>query len=301
MSTKLLGVPIEEYHAFDAVSSTRLNLFHESPLAYFETYITKVMPPRESWAFDFGQAHHANMESKEIFDRYVVPMEFKDFRTDAAKAWREKMTADRKLILTADELKAIGKMKARIEAHPIASQLIADTEAEVTWRRSFGKFTVQSRTDRFCEKPREIAIPSKPPLQLDQWFVDFKSCTSIAQFLKNWINYGYARQKVFYENVILSCQSADATPGTDIPRAQGFWIVSESEPPHECRVFSLGADSCNVAHAEVMMDLKLLRHCYESGEWSVPAKIEQLDYAPWYVKQCEQRLLEQRERLELSA
>lgn len=301
MSTKFTDISIWDYHAHEAVSSTKLDLFHESPLAYFETHVTKTMPPRESWAFDFGSAHHAQMESKEAFERSVVEMQFPDFRTNKAREWRDEMSAARKLILTREELESLRKMKARIEAHPIASQLIADTEAEVTWRRSFGKFTVQCRTDRWGYKPREITIPGKPPMLLDRWFVDFKSCTSIAQFRKNWINFGYARQKVFYTETILSCQSADATPGTDIPRADGFWIVSESEPPHDCRVFVLGADSCNVARAEVMMDLKLLRRCYESGEWTVPAEIEQLDYAPWYVKQCEQRLLEQRERLQLNA
>lgn len=298
---KIHGEDIFAYHQNEAVSSTKLDVFHESPLAYLETYITKVMPPIESWAFDFGQAFHCAMESPAALSEHTVAMQFDSFRTDKAKEWRDAMKADRKLVLTADELKAIGKMKARVETHPIASQLIADTAAEVTWRRSFGKFTVQCRTDRWGDKPREITLPGKPPLTLNRWFVDFKTCVSMAQFRKNWTNFGYARQKVFYTETILSCQSADATQGEDIPRADGFWIVSESEPPHECRVFSLGPDSHNVARAEVMMDLKLLRHCYETGEWTVPAEIEQLDYAPWYVKQCEERLLATKERLQLNA
>lgn len=305
MSTKILDEDIFTYHERDAVSSTRLNVFHMSPLKYFETFVTKVIPPEESWAFDFGQAFHALMESEDAFNRYVVTMKFDDFRTDKAKAWREEMKAARKLILTAREIIALTKMKARVQAHPIASQLIADTEAEVTWRRSFGKFTVQCRADRWGDvrthpDPRRINIANRDTLLLSSWFVDFKTCTSLAQFRKNWINFGYARQKVFYQEVILSCQSADE-PRSYIPRAEGFWIVSESEPPHECRVFSLGDDSCTVARGEVMMDLKLLRHCYDTGEWTPPAEIETLEYPRWQVEQSERRLLEQKQRLQITA
>lgn len=301
MSTKIHGENIFSYHGRDAVSSTKLAVFHDSPTEYFQTFVTKTMPPKSSWAFDFGQAFHCAMESPAALSQHTVAMQFPDFRTDKAKAWRAEMHKERKLILTADELKAIGKMKARVEAEPIAAQLLADTESEVTWRRAFGKYTVQCRTDRWGDKPREIRIPNRAtPLLLDRWFVDFKTTTSLAQFRKSWINFGYARQKVFYQEVILSCQSADASPGIDIPRAEAFWVVSETEPPHDCRVFSLGPDTRNVARAEVMMDLKMLARCYDTGNWSAPAEIESLEYPRWAVEQAERRLLEQKARLELA-
>jgi len=298
---KILNEKIWDYHSADAVSSTKLDAFHTSPLRYFETYVTKVLRPENTWSLDMGSAFHFAMESDAAFESAVVPMQFPDFRTNKAKEWRDEMAAAQKLIVTADELTALRKMKARVEAHPIASQLIANTEAEVTWRRSFGKFTVQCRADRWSDKPREIILPTKPgaPLQLHTHFVDFKTCTSIAQFKKNWINFGYPRQCVFYREVITACQSAEQPTG-DIPKPDGFWIVSESEPPHECRVFHLGAASLPVAYGEVMMDLRLLRRCYETGEWSLPAEIEELDFPVWSVKQAEERLLKQRERLELT-
>jgi hypothetical protein len=300
MSTKILGEPIHTYHAHDAVSSTRLNVFHNSPLAYFEQYVTKTTPPVDKWEFDFGQAFHALVEGEEAFQRYVVPMKFDDFRTNAARAWRDEMKVANKLILTAEEIVKLTKMKARVQTHPIAAQLIADTEAEVTWRRSYGKFTIQCRTDRWGGSPREIVLPNKSTLQLPCWFVDFKTTASIPQFRKKWIDLGYARQKVFYTETILACQSLDA-PKEDIPRADTFWIVSESEPPHECRVFNLGPSSCDVARAEVMTDLKMLRHAYETGAWEITPEIETLEYPRWQVEQAERRLLEQRERLQLNA
>lgn len=300
MSTKILGLDIFEYHQHEAVSSTKLDTFHDSPIAYFEQFVTKVMPPKESWAFDFGQAHHCHMESADSFAAHVVEMQFPDFRTNKAKEWREAMKAARKLILTAEELAALRKMKAKIDAHPIAAQLLADTEAEVTFRRSFGKFTVQCRADRWSDRPREITLPGGQTLLLPSHFVDFKTTTSIAQFRKNWINFGYARQRCFYAECILSCLSCD-NPIGDIARPEAFWIVSESEPPHECRVFSLGAESIHVARAEVMMDLKALRHCYESGEWQLPPEIETLEYPRWQVEQAAKRLETQRARLELTS
>lgn len=291
--SKITTEDIWSYHQNEAVSSTKLDVFHHSPLEYFETYVTKVMQPKQSWAFDFGAAFHALMEGQAAFEQYTVPMKFKDFRTDAAQEWRDQMRNERKFIIMADKAEALRKMKARIEAHPIASQLIADTEAEVTWRRSFGKYSVQCRTDRWGDKPREIKIPGKEPLQLERWFVDFKTCTSLAQFRKNWADFGYARQRVFYSQTILSCEP-------DAPEPAAFWIVSESEAPYECRVFALAPDSINVARAEVMMDLKALRHCYETGEWLPPAEIETLTYSRWRVEQAEQRVLDQRERLRLT-
>ena len=296
MSTKIPGEPIDQYHAHDAVGSTKLDVFHESPLAYFEQFVAKSTPPKESWSFDFGAAFHALMESFEVFQRNTVLMKFDSFRTDASKEWREEMKKSKKLILTSDEHKRIGVMKAKTDAHPVAAQLLANTEAEITWRKSFGKYKVQCRTDRWSGGTREINIGGKVR-QLGNYFVDFKSTDSIAQFRKNWLNFGYARQKVWYQLVLSACLDLQA----DAPPPEGFWIVTESEPPHEVRVFELGATSFPVARAEVMTDLRSLKRCYDTNDWNAPAEIESLELPGWYVAGAEKRLLEQQKRLEITA
>lgn len=295
MSAKIIGEDIWSYHAHDAVSSTKLDVFHESPLAYFEQFVTKVLVPKSSWEFDFGQAFHARMESEEAFQQHTVQMQFKDWRTDASKAWREEMTKARKLILTADERLAIAKMEFKVRAHPIIAQLLPDTEAEVTWRRSFGKYAVQCRTDRWCGTPREITLPSGETRLIGPYFIDWKTTASITQFRKNWMNFGYGRQSAFYQETLLACGA------TELVRPTCFWGVVESEPPHDVRLFTLGEKSLPVARGEVITDLRLLRHCYETGNWTHPAEIEELDYPKWAVDQAEDRLLRTKARLELNA
>lgn len=284
MAHKFTGISIFDYHANDAVSSTKLATFHDSPLRYYEQHVLKTLAPKESWEFDFGQAFHSAMESDAALAAAVVPMAFRDFRTDKAKEWREEMTKARKLILTDDEMGAINLMKAKCLAHPIVSELIKNSEPEVTWRRSFGKFTVQCRTDRWKEDHEGRPL-----------IVDWKTCVNLAAFKKNVANFGYHRSTCFYKEVVASCMNLSP----DQPRPRMIHVAVESEPPHEVQPYELDDDALNVGRAEIMSDLKSLRRCYETGDWGRPAVIESIGLPYFYVKQAEKRLLMENQRLEL--
>jgi hypothetical protein len=286
-------ISIYDYHASDAISASKLQVFHESSLDFFEQFVAKSRAPTSSFSMDFGEAFHALQHSREVFKSCVVPMIFKDFRTDAAKEWRDDMQAQRKLILNGEQMRAIELMDARAKRHKLVASLIDGAEPELTWRHSFGKWTVQSRTDSFNRN--RVKLPDGR--EIGPFWIDWKVCASLRQFRKSWLDLGYARKSLYYSEVISLCE---ALPD-DAPRYPFFWIAIEAEPPHEIQVFELGEKSFPLAKTEIMMDLRRLRRCYETGEWERPETIEIIDYPFYYAQRAERTLLEQRAMLELPA
>jgi hypothetical protein len=296
MSGKLLGEPLSAYHADDAIGSSKLSVFHDSPLDYYEQFVAKTRKPKASWSMDFGSAFHAIRESRETFDAAVVPMRYKDFRTAEARAWRDRMAEEGKLILNDEEMRAIELMDRRCKAHKLVSALCDGADAEVSWRHSFGRYTVKCRTDVF--RGESITLnTSTCSRKIGPYFADYKVCASLAQFKRSWTNLGYARKAVFYQEVLATCHGLDR----DAPRHPFFWIAISAEPPHEIQVYELGERSFPVARGEVFMDLEAIHRAYETSNWERPETIETIDYPFWAVKESEQKLLGRRARLELEA
>lgn len=293
MSHKRTGESLGAYHADDAIGSSKLSVFHDSPLDYFEQFVSKVRAPTTSWAMDFGSAFHALRESREAFEAVVEPMRFDDFRTKDAREWRDAMKEAGKLILKPEEIQAINLMDRRCRANKLVSAICDGAEAEVSWRKSFGDFTVKCRTDVF--RGEGIVLPNGTRIE-GMYFADYKVCASLAQFKRSWANLGYARKAVFYQEVLAECH--DLSPAD--PRPPFFWIAICADPPHEVQVYQLGAKSFPIARAEIIMDLKTLRIAYETSQWERPEFIETIDYPFWMLKEAERRLMQGSEQARLT-
>ena len=207
---------------------------------------------------------------------------FENYRTMEAKKWRDDMTKAGKIVLDKRDEDALALMHGRVLKHPVVQELIADTQAEVTWRKRYSSdFAVQCRTDRYKSG---IAV-------------DWKTVTSLYQFKKDAINFSYHTQAAFYQEVIAACLELPA----DAPRTRVIFVAVEKEPPHEVQPFEFDQDSLTVARAEIIMALKHLRRCFETNDWERATGIETMRLPAWSVKQTEERLIELQKRLELSA
>lgn len=271
---KILNEPNAIYHSRDAVTSTRLRTFIGSPLKYHRTYIAKTLPQKSTYALDVGQAFHALMESEAAFAALTVSSPYKNFRTDEAKAWRDEITKNH-IILDADERAALHAMKANVLAHPEASILLANTEAEVTFRAKLGRFYVQCRADRWNGAGCELTdgLP---------YFVDFKKVDSLDDLESDASNYDYHIQQIYYQEVIATVLGYERTQ----PRPRAFLVVSEFKPPHEVQVFEWDEFGAQVAKAAVLKGIRDMRQAYATDTWpGRPTGIRKLSLKYWKIKE----------------
>ena len=59
MNAAIRGEPSEVYHATDAISHSKLEVFRRRPALYHRKYVLKVVPDADSSAFAIGRATHA--------------------------------------------------------------------------------------------------------------------------------------------------------------------------------------------------------------------------------------------------
>lgn len=113
------GLPIETYHGDccdgPSVSSSGLRtIWAESPAAYWVgSPFNPARIEKESRAyFDLGQAAHLLLLGEGEFDkRFVVrPADFPDYRTKAAREWRDAQIAAGRAVLTQDQVETIRGM-----------------------------------------------------------------------------------------------------------------------------------------------------------------------------------------------
>ncbi len=279
----LIGEPIEFYHTNDAISHSKFALFMESWLDFFEVHVAKSRK-RESEGkhYDVGSCFHLFMEGGEPFyQKTVVNTKFDSWRTNEAKAWKAEQEKAGKIVLEPDEFKAVEIMGARVKSNKKVMALIEGTDAETTWRKSLGKYSVQARFDRY--KPGHI--------------IDWKSVVSIADFKKNAINYRYHVQNAWYQEVEAVCLGLSA----DAPRSKMTFVAVEKEPPYEVQPFEFDNEALAVARAEVMSGLRDMRRCFESNVWTRPEMIETISLPGWYLAQAEKKLLAAQERAQLTS
>ena len=96
----------------------------------------------------------------------------------------------------------------------------------------------------------------------DVYVVDLKKTVTVATqfaFQRNKRNYDYDRQAWFYS------RGFEAVVGRK-PK-EFIWIVSESEPPNECRGFVADWDDLANQEGEGMMLIERYAECLENVDW----------------------------------
>ncbi|MBU2249742.1 MAG: PD-(D/E)XK nuclease-like domain-containing protein, partial [Gammaproteobacteria bacterium] len=245
-------------------------------------FIAKTLPGEQSTALNFGQAFHLLMESTQAFDEGVVTTDkWKTLQGEAAKNWVADMRSAGKVGILESDLTVLRTMAAMVARHGVVQELIAGTEKEVTFRKSFGKYTIQCRGDCWSEAKNLM--------------VDWKTVPSISDFKKNMVNYHYHCQASWYQQVISLCLEYPE----DKPLPRMVFVACEKEAPYEVQPFEIDGPSLDVARGEIMMALRRMKRCFETGNWDRPEEIETIGLPYWYVKQAEERLLKQKARLEL--
>lgn len=252
------GLPIELYHGDctdgPGISSSGLRTIEsKTPLHYWSTsYLNPDrLEPEQKDHFAFGQAAHTLLLSESGFkEKFVVrPDQFKDWRKDAAKAWRDEMQAAGKTVLVPDDLKVIRHIAAQLAADPLVASgiLRGAIEHSMIWKDAKTGVWLRARPD---------VIPSA-----DGVLVDLKTTTDASpeSVQRSVLNFNYAMQGA------LAGLGMEATLGTKMTDFVLVWM--EKKAPYAVRVSPVDPEWTYWARRQLRRAIDTFAKCIETGVW----------------------------------
>jgi hypothetical protein len=296
----IFGEAMPIYHANDAWSNSKLQIFRRYPVEAQRRFVTKVAiksaKSDDSRSKVLGSAWHAaTFEGEEAFRKRFALSKFDSFRTDAAKAWKAKMSLDGVEVLTETEDAKIQEMIRSTRAHPVAQLLLSAGRPEVTFRKHLERFDVQCRPDWWNREGLKM-FEGAP---LGAYFVDGKTTASLclddywANFRMQFQKEGYYYQAALYRELIALLDPLEEGQ----IRPAMFYIAQENDEPFQCQVFEPDPETYATAMMELRADLEQLQKCYETGVWpGAPVALQTL----YLQKKFEQRRLAAAEQKGLS-
>ena len=268
----------ETYHANDAVSHSKLELFRRRPISYYRHFIARtVARPEATEAFRIGSAAHcAVLEPDQFWQRYALRPDGIDRRTkDGKAAFAEFESANvGKVVIAKDELGDVREMAAAVAHHPLASQLLAAGKSELTWRVSpAGSLALQCRTDWF--NPAGCELSGGRPYVADLKTVESLDSDAFRNFERACFSFGYHRQAGFYLPLITEILGG--------PVFDFFFIAVEKAEPYGVAVYRLSDAAIARGQDETITDLVRLQSCLASNVWpNLDPALREIGLPKWY-------------------
>ena len=268
----------EQYHANEAISHSKLELFRRRPISYYRRFVAKtVARPETTEAFRIGSAAHcAVLEPDQFWARYALRPDGIDRRTKDGKAAFAEFEAANvgKTVITQDEAGAVQEMTAAVQHHPLASQLLAAGKPELSWRvEPVGGMALQCRTDWFNSAGCELS--GGRPYVADIKTVESLDSDAFRNFERACFNFGYHRQAGFYLPLITEILGS--------PVFDFFFIAVEKSEPYGVAVYRLSDEATARGHDETIADLIRLQNCIKSEQWpNLPNDLREIGLPKWY-------------------
>jgi len=287
------GISLDDYHGktdlLDGPSISKSMLKHlipahgGSPKAFWGRW--KFNPDhieqKTTKALDFGKAAHARLLGDEVFDEKfaVLPEQYPDFKTAAAREWRDARIAEGKTVITRDDDERIQRIHADASRHPLIKSGILNgrIERSMFWKDPKSGIWLKARPD---------AIPDA-----DGVFADLKTAGDFDE--------DFLERQVFD-----ACYYLQAAITRMVCR--GLKIPFETF----ALIYVLKDDVPDTAHAEVSVHeidrgervvrwcLDTIRHCLDTGEWPGARPFDDgtrhLQMKPW-AKERLDRFLDRQE------
>lgn len=273
---KILGEPSADYHAREAISHSKLEVFRRRPALYKKRFLDKSVQPESGAHFLVGSALHARkLEPPTYAQRFAVRPDGIDRRTKEGKAqWEQFVSANAgKAILDADESVLVEAMARAVDENPTAAALLARGEAEVTWRSEGPNgLLLQCRTDWFCADG--CALTEGRPYVVDLKTVESLDGDAFRNFARAFTGYGYHRQAGFYLPLLQDC---------GVTCRDWFFIAVEKCEPFGCVVYKPSEDAVSRGIDETVNDLSRLVGCYRTNTWpNLPLDVQEIGLPRWY-------------------
>jgi len=267
----------QAYHANEAVSHSKLEVFRRRPRLYQMRYVTRELPaPEPTAALRLGSATHcAVLEPEKFPTLYAQRPEGIDRRTKEGKAAWESFTQQHagKDFLDAEEWQQVTTMANAVRGNSLAAQLLAQGKPELSWRVETGALPLQCRTDWFS--PEGCELSGGRPYVADLKTIDSLDASAFRSFERACFGFGYHRQAGFYLPLITEILGG--------PVFDFFFIAIEKEPPYGVAIFRLNDDAVAIGQDETLADLRRLKVCRETDIWpNIEPEVTELGLPKWY-------------------
>jgi exodeoxyribonuclease VIII len=268
----------EVYHANEAISHSKLELFRRRPISYYRRFVAKtVARPEPTEAFRLGSAAHcAVLEPATFWDRYALRPEGIDRRTKAGKEEFAKFESENvgRTVIDQGEAGSVREMAVAVQNHPLASQLLAAGSPELSWRVApAGGMALQCRTDWFNKAGCELS--SGRPYVADLKTVESLDADAFRNFERACFSFGYHRQAGFYLPLITEIIGS--------PVFDFYFIAVEKCEPYGVAVYRLSDAATARGHDETITDLIRLQACIKDQQWpNLPNDLREIGLPKWY-------------------
>ncbi len=266
---------IDQYHANQASSSSKITAFIDRGASYFAgRFVTRTIPaPAPTEALIDGNVFDCMVteDARTYASRYVIKPEGVSLGTTQGKLWRSMMGLDvegcAKVIVPHAKHDNFLNMRSALYEHPIAS-LILDAPNQVkqaTFRIRSEKYgqDLQVRPDFASTTPLPFSdglawsANLKTTADLNDWFdVDDpegpRSCAPI-------YGWDYHRQASLDQFVLFQ--------HPEFKQTMHFLVVVEKQIPHRVAVVQMTDDYLEAGFQVVDMNLRRIGECYRTGHW----------------------------------
>lgn len=252
----VIGMSNEDYHAYDAISKSGLDLIDRSP-AHFSH-----QEPREATrAMAIGTAIHTAIFEPERFQSdYLLLRDVTDRRSSEYK--QAIKTHDAELVLTRKEADHVAGMQETVRSNASAYMYLNQEgwgEISVFATCPVTEVLIKCRFDWLTKTGVAIDLKKTQDIRYE------KVQRSIA-------NYRYHVQDGFYRHVF-SCAT-----GTELEDFK-FLFVEESMP-HASKLFTLDTEGQRVGARVAGENLATYAACLESNDWPYPDATDELISLP---------------------
>lgn len=258
------GIPSEQYHALEALSSSGIKKLLRSP-AHYLLERTKSTPPTDSMRI--GTAVHTLVLEPDR-ESEVIEMPAFNARSSTERAARDAWIAEH-AGLQAFDAETLARIRATtdaVRAHPAASALLSDgvSERSLLWTDAKDGVRCKCRFDWHTS---------------DRLVIDLKTCEDASpegaqraigsfQYHVSAAHYWTGHEHVYNESP-----------------AAWIFIFAETKPPHGVAVYALDAASLRAGMTLCGRAYRTYRECIESGRWPGYAEtVEPISAPRWALR-----------------
>lgn len=259
------NVPEHAYHAFEAVSKSKLWKFAKSPSKWAAT---RHIPFKTTAAMTWGSLVDCLLLQPAEVDRCFAISPFQDFKTKAAREWRD---AQPREIITQETLDEAHKAVAAILRHDKAAEVVACSTSQVS---PLVEGLEEQTGEVFLGKCRLDLVPSVSG-EYGEWLFDLKTTASLDKLSSTIRDFGYHVQAAWY----LDMWNAAALE----ERERWGFIFQESEFPYEVAVVELPRRAIEKGREWYLENLALWCKCHRDGVFPSPwdGQIKTVDLPEW--------------------
>lgn len=273
----LYDIDIDAYHHAPrlcdgpSISASGLKQVVECPAKYwaFSPYNPNRFEKKETKALDIGRAAHAIVLGEPEFAKHFVISPHDEFRTGAAKAWRDEQT---RTVLKAAEFETIQVMAKAQKLSRQCARAFEDgaPEKSLIWKDAETGIWLKSRPDW---------LPRDPKMR---FITEYKSAETIepSKWSSAAFGYGYEIQAALQVDGVKACMGIE-------PLGVAH-VIQEKSPPYLCELRMFGADHLEDGRYLYRRALRLFARCLKTGDWPGYTTEPQFAETPyWFAKMME--------------